>query len=244
MVRFFIPREDIKGKKVILPSEEAIHSTKVLRLNPGDIIELFDGQGVIYRGNIVENDHLKVVVEIHESFEEDKASAYIILGQSLLKWSKMDLIVQKATELGASEIYPLATRYSIPRISQESMDKKIGRYRRIAIEASKQCKRASVPFINPIIDFPSFVNTIDGNYLKLILWEREKGLSLKEIFKRNNTNNKKIILLIGPEGGFSEEEILLATAKDFHPVNLGKRILRSETAALVALTIAQYEISP
>lgn len=242
MARFFILKEEIKGGRVVLPSEEAIHSTKILRLNQGDSIELFDGQGGIYRGKLVERDHLKVTVEIHESFEEDKASAYIILGQSLLKRGKMDLVVQKATELGAFEIYPLATQYSIPRINEESMDKKIKRWCRIAIEASKQCKRASIPFINHIIDFPSFINTMDGDYLKLILWEKEKGSSFREIFKGDKAD-KKIILLIGPEGGFSEKEILLATAKDFHPVSLGKRILRSETAALAALTIVQYEMS-
>lgn len=243
MDRFFIPREEIRGRRVILPLVEALHSTKVLRLNQGDFIEFFDGQGGIYRGNIVEKDHLKVTVEIHERFEEEKVSAYIILGQSLLKGNKMDLIVQKATELGASEIYPLTTQYSIPKINQESIDKKIRRWRRIAIEASKQCKRASIPFINPVIDFPSFINTIDGDYLKLILWEKEKGWSFKDIFEKNKYN-KKIILLIGPEGGFSEKEILVATAKDFLPISLGKRVLRSETASLAALAIVQYEISP
>jgi len=242
MARFFIPREEIKDGKAVLPLEEAIHSTRVLRLSQGDTIELFDGQGRIYRGNIIEKDHLKVTVKIHESFEEDNSPAYIILGQSLLKRNKMDLIVQKATELDVAEIYPLTTQHSIPRMDEESMDKKIRRWRRIALEASKQCKRASVPPINPIRDLPSFINDVDGDYLKLILWERGECPSFKEIFRKNRTD-RKIILLIGPEGGFSEKEILLATAKDFQPVSLGKRILRSETAALAALTIVQYEIS-
>ena len=151
----------------------------------------------------------------------------------------MDYLIQKATELGVQEIIPFLSSRSVPLLEKSKRLKRHHRWERIAVEASKQCGRGVVPKIESLQDYSEMLRTASPNTLRLILWERE-GTKLKEILERSK-ERKKIFFIIGPEGGFSQEEVEEAKRAGFIPVTLGRRILRAETASLCFLSILQYE---
>jgi len=161
------------------------------------------------------------------------------LAQSLLKGEKMDYLIQKATELGVKRIIPFFSSRTIPLLEESRRLKRYHRWKRIAVEASKQCGRGVVPKIEPLQDYFEMVQTATQDSLRLILWEKE-GARLKDILT-GSKEKKKIFFVIGPEGGFTQEEIEHARREGFIPVKLGRRILRSETSSLCLLSILQYE---
>jgi 16S rRNA (uracil1498-N3)-methyltransferase len=151
----------------------------------------------------------------------------------------MDYLIQKATELGVKEIIPFFSSRSIPLLEKSKGLKRLHRWERIAIEASKQCGRGVVPKIGPLKDYSEMLQASSPEFLRLILWE-EEGTRLKEVLE-GSKEKTRIFSLVGPEGGLSQEEVDRAKKIGFIPVTLGKRILRSETASLCLLSILQYE---
>jgi len=240
MPRFYVPQPRIEKGMLKIEGDEVRHIRKVLRLKRGDEIVVFNGSGKEYGGTIVEEGPSSVVITIRNIFSsETESQLEITLAQSLLKGDKMDYLIQKATELGVKEIIPFFSSRSVPLLEKSRRLKRYHRWERIAVEASKQCGRGVVLKIEPLQDYSEILRTASPDSLRLILWERE-GVRLKEALERSEKKTK-IFFIIGPEGGLSEEEIDQAKRNGFTPVNLGRRILRSETVSLCLVSILQYE---
>jgi len=240
MPRFYVPQPQIKNEMLRIEGDEVRHIRRVLRLKAGDEIIVFDGSGKEYEGTIVEERPSSVVIRIQNIFSSKKESHLeITLAQSLLKGEKMDYLIQKATELGVKKIIPFFSSRSVPLLEKSGRLKRHHRWERIAIEASKQCGRGVVPKIEPLQGYSEMLQSVSPDPLRLILWEREKT-NLKEVLGKS-IGKKEIFFIIGPEGGFSQEEIEEANKAGFLRVTLGRRILRAETASLCLLSILQYD---
>jgi 16S rRNA (uracil1498-N3)-methyltransferase len=153
----------------------------------------------------------------------------------------MELIIQKATELGASSIVPFKSNRSIFLEDREKKQPKAHRWQRIAVKATQQSRRGRVPLIEPYCDFSEALEYAEGSDLKIILWEKGRDNPLRDVL-RSRGNCGKVTVMIGPEGGFDPDEVQGAQERGFIPVTLGRRILRTETAAIVLLGILQYEL--
>ena len=240
MSRFFIEKDRIKDNTGIIVGEEVKHITRVLRLGVGDKVVLFDEAGWEYHAKIKEESSRELRVDIFKKFLPQRESTIeIILGQGLPKLPKMDIIVQKGTELGVSEILPFNSDRSIPKLIYDKSFRKVERWRKIALEATKQCGRNSPPYIASPVDFSEILIKDLKDTLKLILWEEEGDMGLKEVLDLNPGANK-FFILVGPEGGFNSSEIQKAHEAGFNVVKMGIRILRSETASIGILSIIQH----
>lgn len=240
MVRFYVPHPRIENGMLKIEGSEMRHIRRVLRLKTGDEIMVFDGSGKEYECTIVEERPSAVVIRIQNiSSSERESPLDITLAQSLLKGEKMDYLIQKATELGVKEIIPFFSSRSIPLLERSKILERSHRWERIAVEASKQCGRGIIPRIEILRNYSEMLSIASQDALHLILLEKE-GKKLKEILKASN-EKKKLFFIVGPEGGFSQEEVEHAKRMGFIPITLGGRILRSETASLCLLSILQYE---
>lgn len=240
MRRFFIEKKRIEKGKAVLDGSEARHIGKVLRLGIGDALCLFDENGWEYQAVITSKSSKIVEVEIVKKSPPQKGSSInIVLGQALPKAQKMDYVVQKATELGVSTIVPFFSDRSVPSLDDERSQRKHIRWQKVALEAAKQCGRLVVPQIEAIVSFREILEGWD-NSLKIILWEYEKNIALKDLLKQNQSF-PRVIFLVGPEGGFTPDEVDMARRADFQTVSLGRYILRTETVALCLLSILHYE---
>jgi 16S rRNA (uracil1498-N3)-methyltransferase len=239
MARFYVPQPQIEKGMLKIGGEEVKHIRRVLRLKAEDRIIVFDGLGKEYEGTIVEEKPSSVVIKIQNTFSSKKDSSLeVTLAQSLLKGEKMDYLIQKATELGVRRIIPFFSSRSIPSLEKSGRLKRHQRWERIAIEASKQCGRGVVPKIESLQKYSEMLQIASSGSLCLILWERE-GVRLREILERSKEKTE-ILSVIGPEGGFSQEEVEEAIRVGFIPITLGNRVLRAETASLCLLSILQY----
>ena len=229
------------GDEIEISGAEARHIQKVLRLKKGDEIVLFDGRGMEYWGAIKSQRLHRITVKIGKtSIPRRESPIDVILGQGLLKGKKMDYVLQKTTEMGVSAIFPFISSRTIPILGGEGDERRWNRWKRIVVESAKQCGRTVPPSIEGTGDLGSVLEQPFHGFIKLILCEKE-GLSLKERMREIDSNAGKFLFLVGPEGGFCEEEISAAKGKGFTPVGLGPRILRSETAGVAMLSILQYE---
>ncbi len=241
MRRFFLEKNSVKEGKAIIRGSEAKHIGKVLRLGVGDTLYLLDENGWEYQAAIISKSSKLVEVELlKKSPPRDDPLITVVLGQALPKAKKMDFIVQKATELGVSTIIPFFSERTIPSLDDDQLKKRHIRWKRIALEATKQCGRLVVPHIEEMLPFKEILKEWSDNYLKIILWEDEKNIKLKQVLSENQPH-QRIIILIGPEGGFTAEEVDMARQAGFKSVSLGKYILRTETVGLCLLNILQYE---
>jgi 16S rRNA (uracil1498-N3)-methyltransferase len=240
MARFYVPQPRIENGMLKIEGDEVKHIRKVLRLKAGDEIVVFDGLGKEFEGTIVEERLSSVVIRVQNIISSKKDSPLeVTLAQSLLKGEKMDYLIQKATELGVKEIIPFFSSRSVPLLEKPRRLMRHHRWEIIAVEASKQCGRGSVPKIESLQDYSDMLQIASTEDLRLILWERE-GIKLKEVLERSK-EKRKTFFIIGPEGGFNQLEVDEAKRAGFTPVTLGRRILRAETASLCFLSILQYE---
>ncbi|MDY6853757.1 MAG: 16S rRNA (uracil(1498)-N(3))-methyltransferase [Thermodesulfobacteriota bacterium] len=240
MPRFFIESDKIKNSIAIIDGKDVKHIRRVLRLGVGDHIILFDDTYMEYHAVIIDGNSKEIKAKILNNYlAKREPTIEVILGQGLPRLSKMDIIVQKGTELGVSKILPFNSHRSIPRLTNEKTAKKVKRWQKIALEAAKQCGRNSTPYIALPVDFSKILTDDFEDGLKLILWEEEKTFSLRYVLN-NNANLKRFFVLVGPEGGFVETEIEDAQKKGFHVVSMGARTLRTETASMSILTIIQH----
>lgn len=233
MARLFIEAGRI-GEVIRLQNREVRYLIKVLRLEEGDEVEVFDGQGKRYRARLLSEEGPWYLEVLEELEEEGELVLKVILGQGILKGEKMKWVIQKATELGASEIVPVMTQRSVPVLEEEAVDLKVNRWRKIAEEASRQCNRSHVPLVRDPLHLRQFAEEAEGH--KVALWEKAT-IPLGEALP---PKADALTALIGPEGGLSEEEAVILEERGFVLCSLGRRILRSETAALAVLSILQY----
>ena len=239
--RIFISSENISNDIAIIGGSDVNYLKNVMRLKTGDDVTVIDGKNREYSSKILslEKD-LASVKLISENKVLTASKVKVTIAQGLPKNPKMDLIVQKATELGAAKIIPVKTERSLIKLVGEKETNKINRWQIIAKEAAEQSGRSSIPVVSEIMDFDEVIELCKSHDKCIMLWEMEKEMTLKKYFHKNS-NIEDLLVLIGPEGGFSQKEAELAKEKGFEMINIGKRILRTETAPLAVLSMIDYE---
>ena len=237
--RFFISPSAISGETAEMSGPEAHHLRTVLRLTPGDPITFFDGTGARYQARIERISKDRVTATITAQSRDLPPTVSLHLGQALLKGQKMDLILQKATELGVDTISPF---YSDHGSHNPPKDTQMERWQRIIFEACKQCDRAKPPEIHAPRAIAELMTQPPPCDARLIFWEHETRQTLDEVLAGQKRNCRSVFFLLGPEGGFSEAEVACAQKEGFAPVSLGSRILRAETATLAATAILQFAL--
>ena len=241
MPNFFIKKVQIKDHQIEIRGELLRHLRDSLRVQRGERISCVDEDAVRYTVVITHIGKDILTGDVTEEIRRSECPAvYIHVVQAIPKGSRLDFIIEKATELGASAITPVMTERSVVRIEKDRVGEKLKRWSRIALESAQQSGRWDVPEITPPVTLPDFLASFRKADLNLLLWEGEKRVTIKDVLK-GVQEVKGVTVLIGPEGGFSEDEIGKAVEKGFVAVSLGELILRTETAPITALSILQYE---
>jgi len=240
MRRFFLDREKILSDRPTLTGPDVKHIRTVLRLKPGDEIFLFDGRGLEYQARIAASTPKAIVLSVLERFSSiSESPVEITIGQALLKAGKMDRIVRQVTELGIYALIPLLAKRSVPTPEPERWAEKEQRWETIARESLKQCGRSQIPRVGPPASFEGLVGTSKAYDLRIIFHHGNSGLK-SQPYPSDARDVRKVLALIGPEGGFTPDEVKLALKCGFVCVPLGPRILKADTAALAACAILQY----
>ena len=241
MHKFFTPAELFSEKEAIIQGEDVKHIYKVLRLKEGQEIIVNNLHGEEYSGVIEEITKSEVRVSLKEKLERNNESPLeIFLFQGMPKAAKMDLIVQKGTELGIKEITPVVTERVDVKLKGDF--KKLDRLERIALEACKQCKRTLIPKINIPISFSELITALKDMDLVVVPYENAENFGIKSLIKSIDGKIKTVAVIIGPEGGFEDSEINRLKENGAYIVTLGPRILRTETAGFTASSLLQYEL--
>lgn len=233
--RFFAPPSAFNfGKRLVtLTSDEARHLREVLRLKPGDEVQVFDGSGREFRAVVAQARRDFAELEIRDEIEPLKPESplQLTLAVALLKGEKFDLVVQKGTELGVNRFIPLVTRYADIKLRDDAdAAKRVTRWQRIALEAAKQCGRSVVPEVNTPVSFESVLSEN-----ACIMFSERGGESLN-----NDLESQSVTAIVGSEGGWSDEELTQAREAGVPIVTLGGRVLRAETAAIAAAVLLQH----
>jgi len=240
MPTFFVERRNIEGDTALLSGTEAGHMLRSLRLSVGDSFYAFDEEGNRYRMRILEATSRSLRAEVLETAPpEPPPDVEITLLVGLPKADKMDFILEKATELGCSRVVPFRSSRTIPRLDGREARRKILRWERVALAAAKQCGSGRVPEIPGLVSFPEAIAIGARSAGRIVLYEGVGRFGLAQALAGMETADS-VALLIGPEGGFSEEEVREAESAGFVRTGLGQRILRVETAALAAVAMVTY----
>lgn len=234
LARFYCPGPLQTGQQTALPAAAAHHAARVLRLSRGDTVCLFDGRGGEYFATISRIEKAQVWVRITEWREVQRESSLgVTLAQALVAVDKMVYTIQKAVELGVSAIQPIATQRSVVKLSGERADKRCEHWRQVAVAACEQSGRDRIASVAEIESMPNWLGHCPQG-MRLLLSPRATT-TLRDL----SWTDQAIVLLAGPEGGFTEDEVAAAQTVGFIAVRLGPRILRTETAALAALAAMQ-----
>ena len=241
MHRFFVPQ--LFAEEMYIEGVDARHISKVLRMQPGDKLQIVSDDGVSAMAEITAIASERVSVHCLEKLAEShEPRVRLVLAQGLAKGEKMDFIIQKAVEMGAYSVIPVAMEHSVVRLDGAKAAKKVERWQKIAESAAKQSKRDIIPQVQQVQSMAEMLANCDCE-TKIIAYECEDRLSLKATLKAAEAAGgiKELLLIIGPEGGISEGELEMARQAGAVPVSLGRRILRAETAGLVAISAIFYE---
>jgi 16S rRNA (uracil1498-N3)-methyltransferase len=235
--RFFIQPNQISENTVTICGPQARQICAVLRLHEGDEISVLDGSGCCHIAAISSAKKEQVVAEITNTVEmETESCVRLTLAQALTKHDKVELVVQKAVELGICELMVFTSERTVPRPSGDRIEHRLDRWRSIAQEAAEQSNRALIPAITGVISFSGVLESLQKFDIVLVAWEDEKKLLLHEAIARVESG-ARLLYIVGPEGGFSEAEVARAVAAGAVPVSLGSTTLRSETAAIAGCAI-------
>lgn len=243
MYRFFVPEENIRENEIIVTGDDVNHIRNVLRMTPGEEVVVSCGKGTDYICTIRELEDRQITLRI----EEEKAAiselpVRIVLFQALPKSDKMELVIQKAIELGAAEIVPVKTKRCVVKLDDKKATKKIARWQTIGEAAAKQSGRGVIPKIHDVMSFSealAYANELDT---VMIPYELCEDMAQSVAVMKRAANGSSIGIFIGPEGGFERSEVELAIEKGATPISLGKRILRTETAGLATLSVLMFMI--
>lgn len=240
--RICLPLDIQAGCRYTLTDDNARYLRSVLRLEEGAPLLIFNGAGREGEAVIDQVEDKRVSVKITDTWPVAPDNLSIILAQSLPKAGKMELILQKATELGVQQIVPFFSLRSVPKLNREKAADRQVRWQKIVMEATRQCRQSYIPEVTPVLSFSDMLNAIPQETVRMILWEEEGTLSLKAYLRQEKLGSvPTCCVIVGPEGGFSEEEVKEAEAKGFTALSLGRRVLKVETASLAAIAIIQYE---
>ena len=244
MSNFFIDSGNINGENAYVTGSDVNHIKNVLRMKESDEIKLSAGDGLLYTATISGFLPDRIVCRIIDcEGGKSELPAKIVLFQGLPKKDKMELIIQKAVELGVSEIVPVMMKRTIVKLEDNKKEqKKLERWRTISLTAAKQSGRAVVPEVSDFITFNVAVKRAEGLEYNLIPYENEKGMDKARELIKELKDKKSIGIFIGPEGGISEDELELAINAGAKPISLGNRILRTETAGLALISVIAFEI--
>lgn len=254
LTRCYVPPPLQAHTDIALPASTALHVARVLRLAVGGELTVFDGRGGEYAATItaIRRDEVRIALGPHRPIERE-APVRVTLMQSLARGERMDLIVQKATELGVNSIMPLSSQHSVVRLRDSAASRRGQHWRQVAISACEQCGRNRIPSLADVAELTTACGALEAHTHRYIL-HPEAAQSLTAVLQRDlasagrtGTESKRdferaplqVALLLGPEGGWSREELALAERFDFRAVHLGPRVLRAETAPLAALAIVQ-----
>ena len=243
MRRFFVEEINEKDGHTVISGAEARHILKVLRIGKGDHFILMDGKGNRHEAVMESSGHKELLVRLERPLTPPPVSPVeIVLCQALLKSRSMDYIIGKASELGVNEIIPFSSERTVIRLDEDRAAGRTKHWREIAQSAAKQSDRMKPAKIFSPISFKELMGKWEpDDGIKAVLWEKEESKDLKEIL-RDSSSLTKFIGMVGPEGGFSGEEIDIAKEAGFTPVSMGRRTLRAETAAITLVAIIQYEL--
>lgn len=239
MHRFFA--EGRFTEKITIKKSDLKHIKNVLRLKEADeiVITDMDGKTAICKiASFSDGIELSLVGFLPE---DNEPCLHVILAQGLGKGDKMDFVVQKAVELGVSEVVPLSLDRCVVSYNKEKALLKKERWQKIAEEAAKQSGRGNIPQVHEVMSLQAMLEMFPTE-AAIVFYENEKNKSLRDLFREIDKESKKLLLLIGPEGGFSESEIDICIKAGLKKASLGKRILRTETAAVAALAVVMYEL--
>lgn len=240
--RFFVSPGQIKESMIRITGPDVTHIARVLRLGRGSALTILDGRGKSYAAVIQHFERDEVLCEIkRELLSTPACPVKVTLVQGIPKGDKMDLIIQKGTELGVSRVIPLICSRSVVRLAGDRLPRKQERWQRIALEAAKQCRRPDVPEVAEPAELDVVLGSLPANCTALIPWEEENKVSLKDLLCEIKAV-EEIYVFIGPEGGFTAGEVAGARAAGVRPVTLGPRILRTETAgiAVIAMVLCRW----
>jgi 16S rRNA (uracil1498-N3)-methyltransferase len=240
--RFLVEDLEVENGFCVITGREAHHMSRVLRMGRGDALVLLDGKGGRFLAEIQSVSRDGIKVQIQKPLGHAPPSALeITLCQAVIKSASMDYLIQKTSELGVTRISPFFSFRSVVHLKADRHRKKINRWREIAHNAAKQCNRDIPAEIGSPESFDKQLALFSkAPGLKVILWERETSRDLKDLLQ-NHEPSLSFAGMVGPEGGFTPEEVSTAQHAGFIPVSMGSRILRAETAALVLVAIVQYE---
>lgn len=236
---FFVNEETLtEGSEVFLSREDLNHAYRVLRLKNGDHVVISDGLGIAMQGLVTLSTAERVVVKLIKQLPSGESPLHITLCQSMVKGDKFDLIVRQATELGVKRIIPLLTERSIPIHRSEQESKKLMRRLNKIRSAAAQCRRSELPALEKTYKLEALCREIQGE-IAIVPWEEEMNRSIDQILTQPCPISRAVFLIVGPEGGFTSAEIEALIKAGANIVNLGPRILRSETAACAVTAIIQ-----
>ncbi len=234
--RFFIPRDSIRGGVAVLTPDQVHHLRTVLRLQSGDEVELFDGEGHSFSGKISYRGKHTEIRGLAEIEHPETSRRTIVLAAALIKADRFEWMLQKGTELGVDRFVPLETRFSTIRIPAVKLYERRQRWQRIVTEASKQCRRLTVPLLDTPVCWEAFLALPDfAAFARYMLYEQAS-----ERLKTIPPGSVGVLLCVGPEGGWEDAEVREAENAGFRSVGMGARILRAETAALAAVSVLQF----
>lgn len=240
MQKFLI--NDIKDGLALVHGQDARHICRVLRLNPGDALHLTTGDGMDYMGSIITASPEKVEIRITgQSVSKTESSLHLTVCCSLLKDKKMDLVIKHLAQLGIKEWVPFFSERAVPRPNSKQIERRLKRWETIARESIKQCRRSSLVTIHEPVDFMGALDLSAAYDWKIAFWENA-AQPLGSLVQESGAvrSGNRAIVLIGPEGGFTTQEVSLACSIGFAAYSLGPRILRAETAAITSAALVQH----
>lgn len=243
MHHFFVSRECFDTDKIYIRDEKVNHISNVLRMKQGEKLLISDGTDWDYLCEIESVTKTEIVLKIEaENESATELPVHIMLFQGLPKSDKMELIIQKAVELGVSEIIPVNTKRVIVKLDSKKEEKKNQRWQDIARFAAEQSKRSKIPRVHPMMNLNEAFAFAKSADIKLIPYELAKGMDRTREIMTALKSGQRIAIFIGPEGGFEESEIQAAKEQDIEPITLGQRILRTETAGFVVLSNIMFAL--
>lgn len=243
MYQFFVEDTQVGEDAVTIEGSDVNHIKNVLRMKPGERVRISTASGKNYFGTVAElSERIVLVDSLEECADATELKSQIYLFQGLPKNDKMELIIQKAVELGAYEVIPVAMKNCVVKLDEKKAKSKVTRWQEIARSAAKQSKRSLIPQVEMPMSYAEAIARAAELDVVLIPYENERGMAATREAIEQIRPGQSIGIFIGPEGGFTDAEISLAKENKMHLVSLGKRILRTETAGLATLSILMYHL--
>lgn len=243
MQHFFVTPDQVRGESVYIEGSDVNHMKNVLRMKQGEEVEISDGNNHRYCCHIESFEADSIVLQIQEELKIDtELPSRIYLFQGIPKSDKMELIIQKAVELGVYEVIPVVTKRAVVKLDEKKAQKKVSRWREIARSAAKQSGRGILPEVGEVMNYREALERAADLDVVLIPYELAEGMEATKAAIEAIRPGQSIGIFIGPEGGFEKEEVELALQSGAKEITLGRRILRTETAGLTTLSILMYHL--